>query len=64
MNKKFYIGIIVLLVIVIIGMGIGMFIMNVRYQNQKNTLEQTEKNIILLKREINERCPGKFDFVD
>ena len=53
-----------ILIVIIIGMATKIFLMNNDYKEQKNILEQTEKEITLLKEQIKKRCPSQFDFAD
>ncbi len=63
-KERVLIVVIVVLIMVIIGMGIKMFMMNNDYEKQTNDLRLTEHQIDLLKEQIEERCPGQFNFVD
>lgn len=63
-RERVLIIVIVVLIMVIIGMGIKMFMMNNDYEKQANDLRLTEHQIDLLKEQIEERCPGQFNFVD
>lgn len=61
-DKKIYVIIISLLIVIIFGLSIKIYLMNKDYVDQKNILEETEKEVTLLKNQIKERCPDKFNF--
>lgn len=56
--------VIVLLIVIVVGLSIKLYVLNNDYKEQENLLQETEKSIDLLKEQIEERCPGKFNFVD
>lgn len=55
---------IVILIVIVIGMGIKIYVMSNEYKEQQNILSETEKEIDLIKQQIEERCPDQFHFVD
>lgn len=63
-KNKLLITIIIILLFIIINMGIYIFLLQRSYNEQEDILNETEKEIAILKEQIKVRCPGKFNFVD
>ncbi len=62
MDKKVYVGIIVALILVVIGMGVKMLFMNTEIGNLKNEVESTKQSCNVIIEAYDKKCPGALDF--
>lgn len=65
MKKDYiFISFIVVLILIIFGMTVKIIILNRNLSNEKNMVNSLENVVSNYKKEIKERCPEEFNFLD